>query len=193
MNVISGEGQFGEVFKGKLVGCDVNNNGKLNQIEDVAVKQIKSNEDSFSKDMYEEAERMLNLNHPYIVNIFGLCKHNQSVSILLELCPYGAMNQWLRDNKYYSSLYVDLNLMQFSFIFRNFRMKYILNYMYQVCDGMCYLHRKSIIHRDLALRNILIMSKKICKISDFGLSRFLEANTYYQVIENFFDHEMDIG
>ena len=64
-------------------------------------------------------------------------------------------------------------------------MEYILNYMYQVSDGMNYLHEKNIIHRDLALRNILIMSKTVCKISDFGLSRFLEENSYYQVKTDF--------
>ena len=61
-------------------------------------------------------------------------------------------------------------------------MTYILNYMYQVSDGMSYLHEKNIIHRDLALRNILIMSMNVCKISDFGLSRSIEPNSYYQVI-----------
>jgi serine/threonine protein kinase len=66
-------------------------------------------------------------------------------------------------------------------LFRTFRMSYILNYMYQVSDGMNYLHEKKIIHRDLALRNILIMSKTVCKISDFGLSRVVEENAYYQV------------
>jgi serine/threonine protein kinase len=72
-------------------------------------------------------------------------------------------------------------------------MKYILNYMYQVSDGMNYLHEKNIIHRDLALRNILITSKTICKISDFGLSRIVEENTYYQVtFLVFFFFEMKI-
>jgi serine/threonine protein kinase len=68
-----------------------------------------------------------------------------------------------------------------NFVFRTFRMSYILNYMYQVSEGMNYLHEKNIIHRDLALRNILIMSKTVCKISDFGLSRVLEENSYYHV------------
>ena len=64
---------------------------------------------------------------------------------------------------------------------RIFRMNYILNYMYQVSDGMNYLHEKKIIHRDLALRNILITSKTVCKISDFGLSRVVESSNYYHV------------
>ncbi len=66
-------------------------------------------------------------------------------------------------------------------------MKYILSYMYQVSDGMSYLHEKNIIHRDLALRNILIMSRTVCKISDFGLSRVVEGNSYYQVMFFFFE------
>jgi serine/threonine protein kinase len=68
-------------------------------------------------------------------------------------------------------------------------MDYILNYMYQVSDGMQYLHTKNIIHRDLALRNILVMSESICKISDFGLSREVQADGYYQV-NPFLDRQM---
>ena len=53
--------------------------------------------------------------------------------------------------------------------------------MYQVSTGMNYLHEKQIVHRDLALRNILIVSKHACKISDFGLSRVIAAHNYYVV------------
>ena len=58
--------------------------------------------------------------------------------------------------------------------------------MYQVSTGMSYLREKNIIHRDLALRNILIMSRTVCKISDFGLSRDLEDNIYHSVNEILF-------
>jgi len=42
---------------------------------------------------------MMNLDHPNIVKILGLSKHENSVSLVLELCPFGAMNEWLKANK----------------------------------------------------------------------------------------------
>lgn len=35
-------------------------------------------------------------------------------------------------------------------------------------------------HQDLASRNVLVSEKMVCKISDFGLSRDLKDEMYYQ-------------
>lgn len=43
--------------------------------------------------------------------------------------------------------------------------------MYEVADGLDYIHSKKLVHRDIKPGNILISLKSQIKISDFGLSK----------------------
>ena len=41
---------------------------------------------------------------------------------------------------------------------------------------MAYLETKRLVHRDLAARNVLVQSHRKVKITDFGLTRIVEAD-----------------
>ena len=43
-----------------------------------------------------------------------------------------------------------------------------------ICEGLCYLHKKRILHLDLKPDNILMNDQMVPKITDFGLSRCLD-------------------
>lgn len=46
-----------------------------------------------------------------------------------------------------------------------------------IASGLDYLHRESVIHRDLTAKNVLLTHNCIAKISDFGNSRVIDPNS----------------
>ena len=55
----------------------------------------------------------------------------------------------------------------------------LTNFSFQTCRGLQYLASRSIIHRDIAARNVLITKDKIAKVSDFGMARNRGTNAVY--------------
>ena len=50
--------------------------------------------------------------------------------------------------------------------------------MKQIMDGLVYMHRSSIIHRDIKCENLLVSASGVLKYADFGLARDLVPPTY---------------
>jgi len=104
-------------------------------------------------------ETLEKLNHPNIVRLLGIYFDKNSYYIVTEFVKLGSLSDVLDSEK-----------MTFSQL-----MKIAL----QVCCGMRYLESNQIVHRDLAVRNILVSKEGedyIAKISDFGLAR---SDNYY--------------
>lgn len=55
----------------------------------------------------------------------------------------------------------------------------LLLYCYQLSTALSYLESKKFVHRDIAARNVLVSSQYCIKLADFGLSRWVEDQSYY--------------
>ncbi|XP_074068753.1 macrophage colony-stimulating factor 1 receptor [Macrotis lagotis] len=60
----------------------------------------------------------------------------------------------------------------------------LLRFSSQVAQGMAFLASKNCIHRDVAARNVLVTSRRVAKIGDFGLARDIMNDTNYVVKGN---------
>nr|XP_039262077.1 tyrosine-protein kinase JAK2-like isoform X1 [Styela clava] len=155
-----GEGHFGCV---ELCAYDQYRN---NNFEFVAVKRSKLPMNKRLQEFTQEIETMKKLNHPYVVRLLGVA--TPSNRIVMEYLKNGSLVDNLREKKRTG---------------RTLPMSTLLQFSSQIAEGMVALQQKRLIHRDLALRNILLgndLDHPRIKISDFGLSRFLgeDADAY---------------
>lgn len=155
-----GKGSFGSVYLALHAVT-----GEL-----MAVKQVEiPAEDSGDTTAIEKKKNMLaalkheigllrELKHPNIVQYLGSNSDDSHLNIFLEYVPGGSVATMLVN---YGPLGESL----------------ISNFVRQILTGLAYLHSKDIIHRDIKGANILVDIKGAVKISDFGISKRVEASS----------------
>ncbi|XP_053514243.1 protein-tyrosine kinase 2-beta isoform X2 [Artibeus jamaicensis] len=155
LNRVLGEGFFGEVHEG------VYTNHKGEKIN-VAVKTCKKDCTLDNKEKFmSEAVIMKNLDHPHIVKLIGIIEE-EPTWIIMELYSYGELGHYLERNK------------------NSLKVLTLVLYSLQICKAMAYLESINCVHRDIAVRNILVASPECVKLGDFGLSRYIEDEDYYK-------------
>lgn len=133
----------------------------------LAVKQVEapspganSQNASRKKSMIEALKREISLlrdlRHPNIVQYLGCGSSVEFLNIFLEYVPGGSVQTMLNS---YGALPEPL----------------VRSFVRQILNGLSYLHNRDIIHRDIKGANILVDNKGTIKISDFGISKKLEA------------------
>ncbi|KFV07730.1 Protein-tyrosine kinase 2-beta, partial [Pterocles gutturalis] len=152
---ILGEGFFGEVYEG------IYTTPKGERVN-VAIKTCKKDCSPENKDKFlSEAVLMKKLDHPHIVKLIGIAEE-EPTWIIMELYPYGELGQYLEQNKHCLAVPT------------------LILYALQISKALAYLEAINCVHRDIAVRNILVASPECVKLGDFGLSRYIEDEEYYK-------------
>uniref|UniRef100_A0A3B5MBG3 receptor protein-tyrosine kinase n=1 Tax=Xiphophorus couchianus TaxID=32473 RepID=A0A3B5MBG3_9TELE len=150
---VIGAGEFGEVCSGNLKLP-----GKREMF--VAIKTLKSGyTEKQRRDFLSEASIMGQFDHPNVIHLEGVVTKSSPVMIITEFMENGSLDTFLRQND------------------GQFTVIQLVGMLRGIASGMKYLADMNYVHRDLAARNILVNSNLVCKVSDFGLSRFLEDDT----------------
>ncbi|XP_017043910.2 proto-oncogene tyrosine-protein kinase receptor Ret [Drosophila ficusphila] len=170
LDTVLGEGEFGQVLKG--YATDI---AGLPGITTVAVKTLKKGANSVEyMALLSEFQLLQEVSHPNVIKLLGACTSSEAPLLIIEYARYGSLRSYLRLSRKIECAGVD-----FADGVEPVNVKMVLTFAWQICKGMAYLTELKLVHRDLAARNVLLADGKICKISDFGLTRDVYEDDAY--------------
>ena len=144
-----GEGSFGSV----KLGIDKSTNEK------VAIKILEKKKFIEKKEEYlakREIDILKNINHLNVIKTKKIFDDSENIYIIMEYCEKGEL---------YDHIIEEICLNE----------KEAAYYFYQLINGLEYIHKNGIVHRDLKSENLLINKNNILKIIDFGLSNYYDS------------------
>jgi mitogen-activated protein kinase kinase kinase len=153
-----GQGSFGTVYlalhaiTGELMAC------KQVEMPSSSGSHLDAKKNNMVEALKREIGLLRELKHPNIVQYLGSNSDDTHLNIFLEYVAGGSVATMLVN---YGSLGEPL----------------IANFVRQILSGLAYLHSKDIIHRDIKGANILVDNHGSVKISDFGISKRVEASS----------------
>jgi serine/threonine protein kinase len=136
-------GSFGLVYRGTYFGTPIC----------VKVVPIDNHNPEDVKQVQREISALKQLNHPNLVQFFGMFELNNEMYIVTEYIPGGTVRSNIQKDKGEISWATRAKM------------------AYEVATGISFFHSKKMIHRDIKSDNLLISDNWNVKLCDFGLSR----------------------
>lgn len=94
------------------------------------------------------------LDHPNIVQYFGIEPHRDKVYIFMEYCSGGSLAALLEHGRIEDETVIQV-------------------YALQMLEGLGYLHEANVVHRDIKPENILLNHNGVIKFVDFGAAKVI--------------------
>ncbi|XP_065209680.1 plexin-A4-like [Planococcus citri] len=165
-----GEGQFGKVVEGKVLGLL-----QQNVVTTAAVKMLKnSHTDADMVNLVTEMQLMKIIGrHENVLRLLGCCTFGGPTLLITEYSPHGNLLDFLQKNHHPTT---SQKVTQ-----HDLSEETLITFALQIAKGMEYLASIGFVHRDLAARNILVFDNYVMKIADFGLARDIRQVDYYKL------------
>ncbi|XP_046659580.1 serine/threonine-protein kinase MAK isoform X2 [Homalodisca vitripennis] len=146
-----GDGTYGSVVLGQRIDTG----------EKVAIKRMKRKYKSWEEAMnLREVKSLKKLSHANVVKLKEVIRENDTLYFVFE---------YMKENLY--QLMKDRDKL--------FPEPVIRNMLYQVLQGLAFMHRHGFFHRDMKPENVLCCGPELVKIADFGLAREIRSNPPY--------------
>jgi serine/threonine protein kinase len=100
----------------------------------------------------EEAALLSSLRHPCVCQLFGICLAPNGIAVVMELLDCSLHQLLAAPSKHISA----------SLAYR---------IAHETAQGIAYLHRNTVLHRDIKPGNVVLDQLQHAKVCDFGLSR----------------------
>lgn len=143
-----GGGTFGNVF----AAVNLDTGGVM------AVKEIRFHDSQLIKNIVpsirDEMTVLEMLNHPNVVQYFGVEVHRDKVYIFMEFCEGGSLAGLLTHGRIEDEVFIQI-------------------YTLQMLEGLAYLHYSGVVHRDIKPENILLDHNGVIKFVDFGAAKVI--------------------
>jgi serine/threonine-protein kinase ULK/ATG1 len=159
-----GKGSYSVVYLGLYKGPDTKHIllGTQVAIKVIKTKNLSAKARSILDDEISVMEMIKYDPHPNIVGCYDVIQGNDELYIIMEYCDSGDFRSILK---------------------KPIKEKYAQFYFSQLANGLSYLDRNCIIHRDIKPKNILLTNKRrFLKIADFGFAKKVKEQSLHETM-----------